>query len=66
MKEKCKEDIIEMAQEIAEVRKTGVVNMYDRGGVINVLEVLGYDYTADYIKENKEDYIKLLKLSGDY
>lgn len=60
------QDRIEMAKEIAEVRKTGAVNMFDRRSVIDILESLGYDFTAEYISENKNDYLALLEKSGEY
>ncbi|BAO04977.1 uncharacterized protein CBO05P1_258 [Clostridium botulinum B str. Osaka05] len=62
----CKEDRLEMAKEIAEVRKTGETNMLIRSNVINILYSLGYDFTADYIQNERTDYINLLKLSGDF
>lgn len=62
----CKEDRLEMAKEIAEVRKTGETNMLIRSNVINILYSLGYDFTADYIQNKRADYINLLKLSGDF
>lgn len=60
-----KEDREDMAKEIAEVRRTGKTNMFDRIAVIEILYDLGYDYTAEYLEENKEDYLDLLKLSGE-
>lgn len=59
------QDRIDMAEEISEIRLSGKVNMYDRKEVINELFALGYDYTAEYLEENKEDYINLLKLRGE-
>jgi len=59
----CIEDRIDIAKEIAEVRKSGLVNMFDRFGV---LMDLGYDYAAEYIEKNRMDYLELLKLSGKY
>lgn len=66
MKNNNQEDRIEMAQELAEVRKTVLTNMMDRLGVAEVLTSLGYDYTSEYIKDNKADYMDLLVLSGEY
>lgn len=66
MKNNCIEDRIEMAQEIAEVRKTSRVNMFDRAGVADVLGELDYPYTADYIMENRDDYLELLEMSSNY
>lgn len=60
------EDIKECAMEIAEVRKTGIVNMFNRAGVVEALYQLGYDFTANHIRDNKEDYIELLEKSGEY
>ncbi|GAA0071699.1 hypothetical protein UT300003_32240 [Clostridium sardiniense] len=60
------EDIKECAMEIAEVRKTGIVNMFNRAGVVEALYQFGYDFTAEYIRDNKEDYIELLEKSGEY
>lgn len=65
-KNNCIEDRIEMAKEIAEIRRTGLTNMMARTNVIEVLESLGYDFTADYIKEVKSDFMDLLVLSGKY
>lgn len=59
------EDRKEMAHEIAEVRRTGRTNMFDRRAVIEILYELGHDYTAEYLEENKDDYFDLLKLSGE-
>lgn len=60
------EDRIEMAQELAEVRGTGLVNMMDRKGVIDVLYSMGHDFSAEYLEDNKSDYMELLVLSGQY
>ena len=60
------EDRIDMAKELAEVRETGLTNMMDRRSVAEVLESLGYDYTAEYISEMKSDYMELLDLSAKY
>ena len=60
------QDRKECAQEIAEVRKTGRVNMWDRMGVAEVLYDLGYDFTAEHITDNRDDYLSLLKESGKY
>lgn len=61
-----KENKIEMVQEIAEVRRTGLTNMFDRNSVIDMLYTMGYDYTAEYLEENKREYMDLLKMSGSY
>lgn len=60
-----KEDRNCMAKEIAEVRRTGRTNMFDRITVIEILYQLGYDFTAEYLEENKGDYMSLLELSGE-
>lgn len=57
---------IEMAQDISLVRKTGMTNMFDRRNVIEVLYMMGHDVTAEYLEDNKSEYMELLKLSGDY
>ena len=54
------------ARDIAQVRRTGLVNMLDRRGVIEVLEGLGCANTAEYIECNKKDYMELLKESSNY
>lgn len=54
------------AKDIAQVRRTGLVNMFNRKGVIKVLENLGCENTAEYIECNKKDYMELLKESGNY
>jgi chorismate mutase len=60
------DDRIEMAKEIAEVRKTGMTNMFDRSSVIEILRDLGHDDTAEYLRDNRDEYMELLKLSGKY
>jgi chorismate mutase len=60
------EDRVEMAKEIAEVRRTGETNMMDRRRVAEILREMGFDFTADYIEENVGDYMSLLTLSGEY
>lgn len=60
------EDRIEMAKEIAEVRRTGEVNMMDRQGVAEILFEMGFDYTAEYILANVGDFFSLLELSKEY
>ena len=64
--EETRKEIIQMAKDIASVRKTGRTNMYDRIAVIEILnEIEAYD-TADYIAECKDEYMELLILSGGY
>ena len=54
------------AMDIAEVRKLGITNMFDRIKVIEVLKKIGCNDTANYLKNNKNNYIKLLEESGNY
>lgn len=58
-----KEDII---KSIELVRKTGMTNMLDRENVIIILKELGYDNIANYLKENKKEYLELLMSSNKY
>ena len=58
-----KEDII---KGIELVRKTGMTNMLDRENVIMILKELGYNNIADYLEENKKEYLELLIESGKY
>lgn len=61
------QDIRETAQEIAEVRKTGRANMFDIEAVVYELYHLGHTFTAEYIQDNRKDYVdRLLELSGKY
>lgn len=55
-----------IAKAIAEVRKTGKVNMFDRRNVVDVMQNLGYYEEAEYIIDNKDKYIDLLNLSSNY
>lgn len=58
-----KEDII---KGIAMVRRTGLTNMFDRENVIVILKEFGYNNIADYLEENKKEYLELLIESGKY
>lgn len=58
-----KEDII---KGIAMVRRAGLTNMFDRKNVIMILKELGYNNIADYLEENKKEYLELLIESGKY
>lgn len=58
-----KEDII---KGIELVRKTGMTNMLDRENVIIILKELGYDNIANYLEENKKEYLELLMSSNKY
>ena len=51
---------------IAKVRRTGLVNMFNRQGVIDILYLLGYDIIAEYLEKNTDKYIELLELSANY
>lgn len=55
----------EVIKGIAMVRRTGLTNMFDRNNVILILEELGYNKIADYLKENRKEYLELLKASSD-
>lgn len=55
-----------IAQDIAHIRETGLVNMFDRLGVIEVLEACGKNESAEYLMENKDKYMELLILSGEF
>jgi hypothetical protein len=57
---------IKIAKEIAEIRRTGLVNMFFLNDVLELMFVLGYNDTAEYIKMNRTEYLNLLELSGDY
>ena len=57
---------IEIAKEIAAIRRTGLVNMFFVNDVLEVMVAMGYNNSAEYIKMNKAEYLKLLELSGDY
>lgn len=58
-----KEDII---KGITAVRKTNLVNMFDRKNVIVILKEFGYNNIADYLEENKKEYLELLIASSKY
>ena len=58
-----KEDII---KGIATIRRTNLVNMFDRKNVIVILKEFGYNNIADYLEENKKEYLELLIESGKY
>lgn len=52
------QEIIETAKLIAEIRESGVINMFDREGVMYILAD-EYDCEID-----KKDYMGLLEVSG--
>lgn len=48
------------------VKKTGLVNMLDANGVLQVLFEIGYNDTVDYLandrgRVNREKYLELIK-----
>lgn len=52
----------ELVQDLREVRDSGLVNMFDRRGVIEVLEGFGYDDSATKVSEMKaEEYLEVLE-----
>lgn len=40
--------------------------MFFVNDVLEVMVAMGYNNSAEYIKMNKAEYLKLLELSGDY
>jgi hypothetical protein len=65
---KDNEDIdIKMAKDIAEVRRTGKTNMFCVNAVICILFDLDLEETASYLlRSNKDEFFRLLKMSGGY
>ena len=57
---------IEIAKEIAAIRKTGLVNMFFVNDVLEVMVAMGYNNSAEYIKMNNTEYVNLLDISVDY
>lgn len=57
---------VDIIKGIAMVRKTGMTNMFDRENVIIILKELGYNNIADYLEENKKEYLELLIESSKY
>lgn len=55
-----------VARAIAEVRKTNATNMFDRAVVIEIMDMLGYEEEANYLKEDLSRYGNLLRKSGEY
>ena len=52
----------ELVQDLREVRDSGLVNMFDRRGVIEVLEGFGYDDSATKVSEMEaEEYLEVLE-----
>lgn len=55
-----------IAKAIAEVRRTGMTNMFDRSMVIELIDMLGHEDEADYLRNNLSEYGELLRKSGEY
>lgn len=55
-----------VAKAIAEVRKTNMTNMFDRTVVIEIMDMLGHEEEANYLKDNLKEYGNLLRKSGEY
>ena len=47
---------------IMSIRDSGVINMFDRNGVINIAEQINPD-AAEFLTENKRHYIHILENS---
>lgn len=53
----------EMAEEIGYVVKTFSIDIMDKKTILQDLKGLGYDYTAEYIKQiSKKDYVNIILL----
>lgn len=57
---------VDIIKGITMVRRTGLTNMFDRKNVIVILKEFGYNNIADYLEENKKEYLELLIESGKY
>lgn len=55
-----------IAKAIADVRRTCLTNMFDRTMVIEIMDMLGNEEEADYLRNNLQEYGRLLRKSGDY
>ena len=42
------------------VRQSGETNMFDRPRVIELAEMMGYDETADWVRDHRSEYARLL------
>jgi len=42
------------------VRQSGYTNMLDRPRVVELAEMMGYGETADWLRENREAYARLI------
>lgn len=51
---------------LAAVRDTGAINMFDRRGVIELLEMMGDHDSIDWLRENKARYMDALNAMGEY
>lgn len=55
-----------IAKAIADVRRTGLTNMYYTNNVIDLMRQFGNEEESEYLSQNKSEYIRLLILSSDY
>lgn len=51
---------------LAFVRETGLVNMFDRIGAIEVLSAAGMDEAAEWLQVNRRSYGDALEAFGEY
>jgi len=42
------------------VRQSGATNMFDRPRVIELAEIMGYDETAEWVRDHRSEYARLL------
>ena len=42
------------------VRQSGYTNMFDRPRVIELAEMMGYDETAEWVRDHRSEYARLL------
>lgn len=56
----------EVLKAIADVRYSGITNMYDRKRVLEEISANCSQEIKDYIKDHENDYLELLKLSTEY
>ena len=42
------------------VRKSGYTNMFDRPRVIELAEMMGYDEAAEWVRDHRSEYARLL------
>lgn len=56
-----------LAKEMAKVRNSGLMNMYNKSGVSKVLHSLGYNESSDKVcSMERDEYIALLNVSAQY